>query len=987
MSSIRYRFVGLDELPRSLSASEVQDAFSLTPEDIETIRESRFHRERLLGLALHLVHLRATGCFPSRAAVQPRELLRSLCAQLGLSATAIATLRTIYSGERTVAEHRLWARERCQFRLWNGEQARAALDQAMAVWAQSAPSVGELVHSASTWLFDNRYVHPGDRPVRDRARRAFAEVERVAIDAVKSAVPAQAMTDILNMLSEPSPEDSPTTVLEWLKAMPGKPGPANLGEVADRIDVLKSFGAHEWDLTAITPERLAAFASGVVRRPPNETFRLSHDLLRTEVACFLRHRLLELTDQAIFRVDRRLCDLRRRAYERTEARQASKATTYREALQSVMSAAQDSSRPPQQRLDDIVDLVQQQLKDGPASHAAVVRETLARQSQQIRPLIDRLLDTLDVRGDAQRRSTRLLEALKALRTAGATELPADFDIAVVPRPWQSLVADADRARALQALEACAVMGIREGMRGGQLWVSHSARFRSRTDSLIPLQDWRQNRQALCSALKLPVSAEAFLQVRRANLQVGLAALSEAVDKNAVEIDAKGLVRLPALFALDEDKALKRTRASLSELVGAAQLPDILLQVDARTNFSEILLGRRPGSARELVSVYAALLAHGTEVDAKGVAAMIPGVTPAHVSAAMRAIEAHDRLRKANARVAEFQRDHPLAALWGEASKASADMMSLDASRHLVTARTDPRRRTFAAGIYTHVLSSYGVVYDQPIVLNTRQAAPAVEGVEAYNAADAPQRLRIELLAVDTHGYSYAGMSVAKLLGFDLCPQLARLPERRLLLPSGTAIPANLERLAVEFVSDRRIVAAWDEMLRLVASIRTGRVSVSWALQRLGSFGREEAVQRGFDDLGRWLRSEFLCDYLTNAGFRREIHTLLNRGESVHQLQRAIYYGRVQPERGRRRDELAAISGSHALLTNIVIAWNTVKLQEVVERLSGHGQVIDETLLRHIGPVQFGNINFRGHLNFGVEAFAETLLQRRTPTGARVMGHG
>ena len=165
---------------------------------------------------------------------------------------------------------------------------------------------------------------------------------------------------------------------------------------------------------------------------------------------------------------------------------------------------------------------------------------------------------------------------------------------------------------------------------------------------------------------------------------------------------------------------------------------------------------------------------------------------------------------------------------------------------------------------------------------------------------------------EIHAFVYNRISLrnleTKMLAFDICPPLAHVSERKLFLPSGTSIPENLERLAIEFVTDKRIVKAWDEMLRLVASIRTGRVSVSWALDRLGTFGREEPVQRGFDDLGRFLRSEFLCDYFANPEFRRELRTLLNRGESVHQLQRVIYYGRVQPERGRRRDELRAISG-------------------------------------------------------------------------------
>jgi hypothetical protein len=33
--------------------------------------------------------------------------------------------------------------------------------------------------------------------------------------------------------------------------------------------------------------------------------------------------------------------------------------------------------------------------------------------------------------------------------------------------------------------------------------------------------------------------------------------------------------------------------------------------------------------------------------------------------------------------------------------------------------------------------------------------------------------------------------------------------------------------------------------------------------------------------------------------------LLNRSESVHQLQRAVYSGKMTAERGRRRDEMLA----------------------------------------------------------------------------------
>jgi Tn3 transposase DDE domain len=74
--------------------------------------------------------------------------------------------------------------------------------------------------------------------------------------------------------------------------------------------------------------------------------------------------------------------------------------------------------------------------------------------------------------------------------------------------------------------------------------------------------------------------------------------------------------------------------------------------------------------------------------------------------------------------------------------------------------------------------------------------------------------------------------------------------------------------------------------------------------------------------------------------------------------------------------MQAISGSHALLTNIVIDWNTMKMQEVVDRWRKEKNPIDEAWIRRMGPVHFGNINFRGTMSLGIDRHATTLLNKR-----------
>ena len=94
---------------------------------------------------------------------------------------------------------------------------------------------------------------------------------------------------------------------------------------------------------------------------------------------------------------------------------------------------------------------------------------------------------------------------------------------------------------------------------------------------------------------------------------------------------------------------------------------------------------------------------------------------------------------------------------------------------------------------------------------------------------------------------------------------------------------------------------------------------------------------------------------------------------------------MAPERGRRRQEMAAISGAHALLTNIVLAWNTSRMDGVVARLKRDGVGIEEDWLRRIGPAHFSHINFRGTFRFNVERYADVLVERAAGRGAAKPG--
>ncbi|WP_425468216.1 Tn3 family transposase [Paraburkholderia guartelaensis] len=130
--------------------------------------------------------------------------------------------------------------------------------------------------------------------------------------------------------------------------------------------------------------------------------------------------------------------------------------------------------------------------------------------------------------------------------------------------------------------------------------------------------------------------------------------------------------------------------------------------------------------------------------------------------------------------------HPIAVHWGRADLASSNMISLETTRTVWQARADSRRRTASVGIYAHLRDRWGIFYDQPILLSERQAGPAIEGVIRQESTE-----DVAQLASDSHVFTNFAMALAQALGFDLCPGLSHLRDRRLHVPVGHTVPEEL----------------------------------------------------------------------------------------------------------------------------------------------------------------------------------------------------
>jgi hypothetical protein len=496
---IHLRFVGATELPRSLSDFDVEQSFRISAADIAAIRE-RFRADRRLGVALQLVFLRATGRPLDRTASVPRALLRSLCAALGVTETAIASLKTIYERVATLYEHQQWARDHAGIAPAD-DAVMTGLGQGLESLATTAASVDELVQEAELWLFGRQHLLPADRVLRDLARKAFASIEAAALEAVNSEIPARKQAQVLVAVHSSRRGRVGGTILEWLKAPAGKHSPTSITEVTDKISYLKELGVDTWSLSSISNARLRAYAQAIANRPPAESRRRVEETQVLETICFLRVTLLELTDTLMYMTGRRVNDLVRHAANRVTAKQAISAVEYRQQAEAMRQIIHDDDRSAEARIAALKELLPKDVKSQPNSRAALVRQSLADDATRVTALLNSFSD-LDLKGHADQRPMKQVVALRELIGQGARELPAGFDADIAGPLWHDLLNDADRTKAFAALKASTMLAVRQGLRGGRLWIDHSWEFRNREDLLIPPAEWKKERQRLISALSL-----------------------------------------------------------------------------------------------------------------------------------------------------------------------------------------------------------------------------------------------------------------------------------------------------------------------------------------------------------------------------------------------------------------------------------------------------------------------------------------------------
>lgn len=334
--------------------------------------------------------------------------------------------------------------------------------------------------------------------------------------------------------------------------------------------------------------------------------------------------------------------------------------------------------------------------------------------------------------------------------------------------------------------------------------------------------------------------------------------------------------------------------------------------------------------------------------------------------------------RALARLVDAQHTAPLAALFGSGISSSSDGQSFPLDRRAqATGAVNPHKGTEpAVSFYSHVSDRYAPFHSTVISASASEAAQVLDGL-LHHGAD----LHIEEHHVDGGGVSDHVFALCHLLGFRFAPRIPNIAARRLHLFDGIEPGPDIAPLVAGRIDEGLVAAHWDDVLRLGTSIRTGVVSASIMLERLGSYPRANGLALALREIGRVERTLFTLDWIEQPEQRRRATRELNKGEAENVLKRAIFFHRI----GRIRDHALQAQSHRASALNLVagaiVLWNTTYLQAARMHLANLGRPVPPDLLQHLLPLGWQHINLTGDYLWTDPDAPSTVLRPLRPMSA------
>jgi len=980
------RFVG-EPVPEQLTRY-----FHLDDRDRRLIGSHRGDHNRL-GFAIQLCTARFLGTFLEDLSDVPAGVINCLARQLQIEQFSCFFH---YSDSETRWDHAAEIRQHCGFRDFSEPAAQFRLNRwlyALCWTGTDRPSV--LFDRATSWLVAQKVLLPAVTTLERHVARLRGRVEERVWSMLAAAASLETRCKLEGLLAVP--DGGHQSLLDRLRKGPYRRSAPELVRALDRVEEVRRLGIDVSVAQRIPTGRLYALArfantakASVIRRLP-ESRRIATlvafagnleaaalddaldllDILITELfsdaareSDKARLRTIKDLDAAAIQLTQ-VCRLVLDAeLQDSDLRSAIFKTLEREELEAAVSQVDLLVRPPED----------------------VYYRELVGSYARVRRFLPSLLRTIQFEGTPAGESVlAAIQYLRGVEQGGAKT--SDAPTAIVSRGWRRYV-EGGESFDQKAYVFCCLDRVRAALRRRDIFIAPSVRHADARLGLLSPSAWNASRSTICRSLGHSLSAEETISALSGALDQTYRTVAENLPSNpgarVEHVDGKDDLVITPLDKLDEPDSLVKLRAAVNARLPRVDLPEVLLEIAARTDFTTKFshVSERESRMQDLpISLCANLIAEACNIGLEPLTRNdVPALRRARLSWVNQNFIRNETLVEANACLVAEQNKIPLVQQWGGGEVASADGLRFVVPVRTLHAGPNPKYFGFERGV-----TYYNLVSDQFTGLNAI-VIPGTLRDSLYLLSvmlEQQTELHPTEIMTDAGAYTDVVFGLFWLLGYRFCPRIADIGGARYWRIDSSADYGLLNGIPRHRINTKLIGEHWDDMLRLAGSLKLGTVQAAAVMKTLRIDDRPTKLAQAVAELGRIDKTIHALTFIADENKRRRILTQLNRGEDRHKLARAVFHGKRGELRQRYREGQEDQLGALGLVVNVIILWNTLYINAALEQLASEGYPVRPEDMARLSPLVFDHINLLGRYAFSVPASVARgqLRPLRNPTDA------